>query len=224
MLYSSIQPGPTTIPNRTMMDESSVNQYTTTCIDSNITHTNSKDFFKSKLNFVNTKKIIDFCNSHFLTKLVNVLTIPHYNIGKIPLIKSGTLDTYKNHYWNENCISPYGRQINNSNMAIIIPSDMIVVDIDNQCKEENNNGLQYFTTLLQKNTNYLTIEDYCKGERINYTSTPSGGYHLYYKYTTNFYKRLKSTFIKCGAIDIKKEGEFIIAPYSVYQGCHPSKT
>ena len=224
MLYSSIQTDSTTISERTSIDKCCVNQNAPTCFDSSIIHTNSKDFFKSKLNFVDTKKIIDFCNSHFLTKLVPVLTIPKYNVGKIPLIKTGTLDVYKDHHWNNiKCISPFGREIINSNMAIIIPDGMIVVDIDNQCKEENNNGIQYFTTLLQKNTNYLTIEDYCKGERINYTSTPSSGYHLYYKYTPNFYKRLKSTFINCGAIDIKKEGEFVIAPYSVYQGCHPSK-
>jgi len=33
---------------------------------------------------------------------------------------------------------------------------------------------------------------------------------------------MKATFKNCGAIDIKKENEFIIAPYSVYQGCHPT--
>jgi hypothetical protein len=199
-----------------------MNQDSTTYQGSNTTHTNSKDFFKSKLKKVDTKKIIDFCNSHFLTSLVNILTIPKNNVGKIPAISKGSLPLYKTHSWRE-YTDPYGKEIKNCNMAVLIPNGMIIVDIDNQCKEENNNGVDYFTNLLKQNTIYLTIEEYCGKEGINYTSTPSNGYHLYYKYTTSFYKQIKSTFKNCGAIDIKKEGEFIIAPYSVYQGCHPSK-
>lgn len=222
MNCSNIQPDPTTISSRTSTDECSMNQDSRHYLDSNIIHTNSKDFFKSKLKNVNTKKIIDFCLNHFLPSLVNIITIPKNNVGKIPAIKKGSLPLYFGHSWRD-YTNPYGNEVKNCNMAVLIPKGMIIVDIDNQCKEENNNGVDYFTNLLKQNTTYSSIEDYCKKEGINYTLTPSYGYHLYYKYTSSFYKQVKSTFKNCGAIDIKKEGEFIIAPYSVYQGCHPSK-
>ncbi len=189
------------------------------------THINRIYSFKPQFkNRVNTEDIIYFAKDHRLFTLVPVLTIPKENEGKKPFFTTGTLKRYHIHDWiqdNGKLIDPFDKEIRNSNMAIVIPEGMIVIDIDNTSKSDGQNGVAYFTQLVLQHTSYASIEEYCASEKINYTKTPSDGYHLFFQYSPEYHTELTSTFNKCKAIDVKRPGEFVTAPGSIYQGCHP---
>lgn len=189
------------------------------------THINRLYSFKPQLkNRINTLDIIYFAKDHRLFNLVPVLTIPKENEGKKPFFTTGTLKRYHHHDWitdSGKLIDPFDKPIKECNMAIVIPEGMIVIDIDNTSKSDGQNGVSYFTDLVIQHTPYSTIEEYCSRERVNYTKTPSDGYHLFFQYSPEYHTEITSTFNKCKAIDVKREGEFVTAPGSIYQGCHP---
>jgi hypothetical protein len=192
------------------------------------THINRNYSFKPQLkNKINTLDIIYFAKDHRLFTLVPVLTIPKENEGKKPFFTTGSIHRYRGHTWigdNNTIVDPFDKQIRNSNMAIVIQDEMLVIDIDNTTKQDGQNGVTYFTQLVTQNTTYSTIEEYCAGERVNYTKTPSDGYHLYYEFKPSYHQEVSPTFSMCKAIDVKRPGEFVTAPGSVYQGCHPLHT
>lgn len=192
------------------------------------THINRIYSFKPQLkNRINTLDIIHFAKDHRLFTLVPVLTIPKENEGKKPFFTTGSIHRYHCHIWikdDNKIVDPFDKQIRNSNMAIVIQDEMLVIDIDNTTKQDGQNGVTYFTQLVTQNTAYSTIEEYCAGERVNYTKTPSDGYHLYFEFKQSYHQEISPTFTKCKAIDVKRPGEFVTAPGSVYQGCHPLHT
>ncbi len=172
----------------------------------------------------NTTKIVLFCKKNNFTHLVPVLTNVEENMGKQQFNTTEMIERFRTYNWIQKdgkVSKSYGSiQIEGQNLAIVVPKGFVVIDIDNQTKQKGGNGLDYFTMLVQDN-GYSSIEDYCIKERVNYTGSPSEGYHLYFRIQNNFLEKICKEFIHCDTIDIKKEGEFIIAPYSIYQSCVP---
>ena len=80
-------------------------------------------------------------------------------------------------------------------------SNIVVIDLD--LHEENSNGLKSFDTYVQEHNipgvyNTFTV------------STPTGGKHLYYKYTGD----IKSTSGILPGVDVRANGGLIVLPYS----------
>lgn len=183
-----------------------------------ITQANNCNTVKSVIK-VNTYDCITFSHKYNFYKLIPLYTNPDRCEGKIPEKGASVKDQKWNHYnWLSNDKTRILPQNDNKNIGIVIPDDKIVIDIDNCSKNKGGNGVKYFLNILQTYTNYSSIEDYCKHERIPYTKTPSEGFHIYFAY--NYEMNINKTFSGCDSIDIKKKGEYIVCPYSVYMGCH----
>lgn len=187
--------------------------------------TNEKQSFKPVLK-VDTFQIVQFAYNYGLRTLIPLTTKPDTNEGKTPEYGCSVKDPkWKRYEWLLYDTKTGKERIlkhnMNKNIGIVIPEDRVVIDIDNKIGKDGINGIDYFTSLIKLNTQYSTIEEYCKEEGISYTLTPSNGYHLWYEYIPIFRETVRSRFKASDVIDIKRPGEYIIAPYSMYMGCHP---
>lgn len=93
-----------------------------------------------------------------------------------------------------------------NNYGIVASSDLVIIDID--CKN-NINGVEIFNKLQEEAGKDLTNRDNM------IVKTPSGGYHIYYKYPSNCEIEIKNSVSKLGQnIDIRAGNGYCVAPGS----------
>jgi phage/plasmid-associated DNA primase len=85
----------------------------------------------------------------------------------------------------------------------------LVVDID---KKDDNDDMKHFFNLLPEDC-FTSIEQWLKTSKYPYVLTPSGGYHIYFRYPS------EDVILKrnLGNIDIQGNGKCIVYPGGVYE-------
>tara|TARA_R110001599_G_scaffold336688_1_gene554656 strand:- start:746 stop:3730 length:2985 start_codon:yes stop_codon:yes gene_type:complete len=91
-------------------------------------------------------------------------------------------------------------------------NDITLIDYDFYVKDTDVNPYNKDTCIFRKK--FGEVLDYAKKNNILCIQTPSGGFHMYFKYDPS----IKQTSQKSCHIDVRNDGGYIVAPYSKIDG------